>query len=275
MGTEQDKRVESLFQQAVDLPPAARSSFLDARCDGDGQVRREVELLLSHFEEAQGGFLEDGACEPIDPVTEPAACPQQIGHYRIVRKIGEGGMGVVYEALQDNPVRTVSLKILRPGLASRDLLRRFQRETEVLGRLQHAGIAHIYEAGAVELAGPGGLTTRQPFFAMEFISGRPLNEFARAHELGVRERLQLLAKVCDAVQHAHQHGVIHRDLKPANILVQEETKRRRDEETKYAGASPPPPAQTPISSTSSLRLFVSISATQDSRLRRGAAYSRR
>ncbi len=141
-----------------------------------------------------------------------ASAPFQVGRYRVVCLIGEGGMGAVYQAEQDHPRRTVALKLIKAGLASPSLLRRFKDEAEVLGRLQHPGIAQIYEAGTAETgAGP------QPFFAMEFVAGRPLTSFAAG--LGVRERLELLARVCDAVHHAHQRGIIHRDLKPANILV--------------------------------------------------------
>src|SRR5258708_5864846 len=141
-----------------------------------------------------------------------ASVPFQVGRYRVVCLIGEGGMGAVYQAEQDHPRRTVALKLIKAGLASPSLLRRFKDEAEVLGRLQHPGIAQIYEAGTAETgAGP------QPFFAMEFVAGRPLTSFAAG--LGVRERLELLARVCDAVHHAHQRGIIHRDLKPANILV--------------------------------------------------------
>ncbi len=117
-------------------------------------------------------------------------------------------MGAVYEAEQDSPRRTVALKVVRPGLASAALLKRFGHESQILGRLHHPGIAQVYEAGVAE---------GQPFFAMEFIRGQRLDEYARARTLP--ERLELMARVCDAVQHAHDQGVIHRDLKPANILV--------------------------------------------------------
>ncbi|MBI1827593.1 MAG: serine/threonine protein kinase [Planctomycetes bacterium] len=147
----------------------------------------------------------------------PAGVPQYIGRYRILRKIGEGGMGAVYEAEQERPKRTVALKVLKPGLASPELLRRFEQETQLLGRLQHPGIAQIYEAGTADAgAGP------QPFFAMEYVRGQRLTTYAKARQLGARQRLELIARVCDAVQHAHQKGVIHRDLKPGNILVMED-----------------------------------------------------
>ncbi|MBL8729026.1 MAG: serine/threonine protein kinase [Planctomycetes bacterium] len=147
----------------------------------------------------------------------PTVLPERIGTYRIVGLVGEGGMGAVYEAQQESPRRTVALKVIRPGHVTPQMLRRFEHECEVLGRLQHPGIAQIHEAGTV-LDGHG---RRLPFFAMEFIRGEELDLYARHHSLGTRERLELMARVCDAVSHAHQKGVIHRDLKPGNILVDE------------------------------------------------------
>ena len=139
-----------------------------------------------------------------------------IGRYRILRLIGEGGMGAVYEAEQDHPRRTVALKIIKSGMASPELLRRFEQESQALGRLQHPGIAQIYEAGTVDTGfGP------QPYFAMEFIRGQSPREYAEANHLNARDRLQMMVKICDAVHHAHQRGLIHRDLKPGNILVDE------------------------------------------------------
>jgi eukaryotic-like serine/threonine-protein kinase len=122
----------------------------------------------------------------------------QIGRYKITRLIGEGGMGVVYEAEQDQPRRTVALKVIKPGLASPELLRRFAQESQALGRLQHAGIAQIYEAGTAD-AGYGP----QPYFAMEFIRGETLRDYAENHHLNTRQRLEIVAKICDAVHHAH------------------------------------------------------------------------
>src|SRR5882672_9650253 len=150
-----------------------------------------------------------------------APAPQQtsiekIGRYTITRLIGEGGMGAVYEAEQDQPKRTVALKVIKPGMASPELLRRFAQESQALGRLQHPGIAQIYEAGTAD-AGYGP----QPYFAMEFIRGKGLRDNVEERHLNTRDRLEIVAKVCDAVHHAHQRGLIHRDLKPGNILVDE------------------------------------------------------
>jgi tetratricopeptide (TPR) repeat protein/predicted Ser/Thr protein kinase len=141
--------------------------------------------------------------------------PVFIGRYRIIRLIGEGGMGSVYEAEQAQPRRIVALKIIKPGFATPEHLRRFELEAQALGRLQQPGIAQIYDAGTTDTDGGP-----QPFFAMEFVRGRPLVRFADENRLHTRQRLELMAKVCDAVHHAHQHGIIHRDLKPGNILVE-------------------------------------------------------
>ncbi len=152
------------------------------------------------------------------PIPAPgSAAPARIGRYTILRVLGEGGMGTVYEAGQESPKRTVALKVIRAGYLSPELLRRFTQESQVLGRLQHPGIAQVYEAGMAK----DERGHERPFFAMEFIKGVPLTEYVNKKGLGTRERLELIAKVCDAVYHAHQKGVIHRDLKPGNILVDE------------------------------------------------------
>jgi tetratricopeptide (TPR) repeat protein len=146
----------------------------------------------------------------------PGPPPEKIGPYKILEALGAGGMGVVYRAEQEQPRRQVALKVMKPGTASGDRLRRFEHEAQVLGRLQHEGIARIYEAGTADTGhGP------QPYFAMELIQGKPLTVFADDQRLGTRERLGLIIRICQAVQYAHQKGVIHRDLKPANVLVNE------------------------------------------------------
>jgi tetratricopeptide (TPR) repeat protein/predicted Ser/Thr protein kinase len=142
--------------------------------------------------------------------------PAVIGHYRIIRLLGEGGMGAVYEAEQETPRRTIALKIIKPGFGSAGLLRRFEQEAQALGRLQHPGIAQIFEAGTADT--DWGV---QPFFAMEYIRGKTLREYARDRRLTTEQRLELMAKVCEAAHHAHQRGLIHRDLKPGNIIVDE------------------------------------------------------
>jgi serine/threonine protein kinase len=141
--------------------------------------------------------------------------PEKIGHYHVKRVIATGGMGVVYEAVQEHPRRTVALKVIKQGIASRSALRRFEYESQILARLRHPGIAQVYEAGMHD-DGSGGA----PYFAMEYVAGaKDITEYARFKNFGTRDRLRLFIKVCDAVHHGHQKGIIHRDLKPANILV--------------------------------------------------------
>jgi len=156
------------------------------------------------------------SAEPPPGLPRQSAVPGNIGRYRIIRILGEGGMGTVYEAEQDQPRRNVALKVIKASLASPALLQRFEAESQALGRLHHPGIAQIYEAGSAET--PFGL---QPFFAMELIHGQPLTQYANKRKLNLRQRLSLMIQVCDAAQHAHQRGIIHRDLKPGNILVDE------------------------------------------------------
>jgi serine/threonine protein kinase len=139
---------------------------------------------------------------------------KQVGPFRIVGPIGEGAMGIVYEAEQDRPQRRVALKIVRPGMVPPAVLRRFEQEYEFLGRLHHPGIAQIYQAGIKQTE-----YGAQPYFAMELVRGKRLDEYVRAKKPDLRERLELVAAIADAVQHAHHRGIIHRDLKPANILV--------------------------------------------------------
>ena len=223
MNAERWQRIEDLFHQAADLPPAQRSAFLDQACAGDEDLRRDVDALLAHdatqdvaMQAAVGRAVEqlpDTESETTAPVSW---MPATIGRYRILRLVAEGGMGIVYQAEQEQPRRIVALKVIKPSQATPDLLRRFDQESQALARLQHPGIAQIYEAGTADSGlGP------QPYFAMEFIRGQSLLDYAEAHGLNTRQRLELMVKICDAVHHAHQRGLIHRDLKPGNILVDE------------------------------------------------------
>lgn len=218
MDSQRLQKAEAVFHRLAELPPDERADSLTELCDGDGELRRFVERLLAHDDHGMSDFL-----EPAAPIRAKVALarandhiPTKIGRYRVLARVAEGGMGIVYKAEQDHPHRNVAMKVIRTGLATRRLLQRFEHEAEVLGRLQHPGIARIYEAGTADL----GLG-RQPYFAMEWIDGAPLNAFADARQLDVRGHLTLVADVCDAVEHAHQKGVIHRDLKPGNILVDE------------------------------------------------------
>ena len=147
--------------------------------------------------------------------------PAMVGRYRLIRPVGTGGMGVVYEAEQDRPRRRVAVKLLPPGVVSPGRLRRFELEAEVLGRLSHPGIVVAHEAGVAAVAG-----VERPFLAMEFVDGQTLGDHVRAHDPPRRQRLELLAAVCDAVNHAHRNGIVHRDLKPSNLMVDVEGRPR-------------------------------------------------
>ncbi|MEM7623312.1 MAG: serine/threonine-protein kinase, partial [Planctomycetota bacterium] len=217
-----DDQIRTIFEEALDVPTHERSRFLASRCDGDERLRAEVESLLRHassdgmvsetsaptdaFGPAVGG---SGTGVPVD-----AGDPEEVAGYKIVRKLGQGGMGVVYRAVQGAPRRTVALKLIRQHLVNERAVQRFRIETEALARLQHPGIAQLYEAGVATLP-----TGEQPYFAMEYIKGRPLMKFVSANGLDITQRLQLFTRITEAVHHAHSRGVVHRDLKPANVLV--------------------------------------------------------
>ncbi|MFH1749127.1 MAG: serine/threonine-protein kinase [Planctomycetota bacterium] len=221
MDTARYKRAEEIFHAAVSLSTEAREALLEHECTHDHELHAFVQQLLYHDSTGMGDFMRQSPVTPIDEYDAHVAptLPTHIGRYEIVRVIGEGGMGIVYEARQEHPHRTVALKAIRSGLPSRSLLRRFQHEAEILGQLQHPGIAHIYEASTAEVDGFRGAKLRQPYFAMEYVTGESLGKYADLNGLDTRKRLALFAKICDAVQHAHQKGVIHRDLKPGNIIV--------------------------------------------------------
>lgn len=215
MDTHHSDNIIDLFDAALELPADRRASFLAKACAADPAARHEIESLLGHVEHVPQTFL-SGIDQCQDP---PEGHPARIGQYEIIRTIGTGGMGIVYEALQHSPQRTVALKVLRSGVVGRDLRRRFEREAEVLARLQHPGIAHVYDAGIADAIQADGAITPIPYFAMERVPGRPLNEYLSAHSPDVEASLELFLHICDAVQHAHAKGVVHRDLKPGNIIV--------------------------------------------------------
>jgi serine/threonine protein kinase len=224
-------QVKQLFLEACALSPEQRETFLLRECASDTALLSEVRSFLEH-DQALGNrssasdLLETPDVQPASAAglpgplgsgrAPPAPLPSRIGSYRILGLLGEGGMATVYRAEQDKPRRSVALKVLKLSFVSPVGLSRFELEAELLGRLRHPCIAQVYEAATAPTpAGP------QPYFAMELVDGPSLTDFADARRLTTRQRVALLAMVCDAVHHAHQQGVIHRDLKPSNILVVE------------------------------------------------------
>ncbi len=218
------ERAKSIFDVVNELAESERAAYLDEHCGDDSELRREVEGLLE-YAGADDTFVGHRPGPGPELLAEAVITgdsfavesPQRIGEYRIVREIGHGGMGIVYEAEQSNPRRHVALKVIRSAFVTDELVRRFHHESQVLGQLDHPGIAHIYEAGSAKIG-----ERAWPFFAMELVDGRPLDAHVREASLSVADILELVARVADAVHHAHQRGIIHRDLKPANILVKVE-----------------------------------------------------
>lgn len=204
---------KEIFARALEIPAAERELFLEKAC-GDPAVRRRVASLLKAHEEA-GAFLEGspgGLPTPSGPLPLGLQAGDHVGSYRLLGKIGEGGWGIVFRAEQEAPVRRmVALKILKPGMDSGAVIKRFEAERQALAMMEHPNIARVFDAGAT----PAG----HPYFVMELVEGTRITSFCDEHHLGTVERLGLFTQVCHAVQHAHQKGVIHRDLKPSNILV--------------------------------------------------------
>jgi serine/threonine protein kinase/tetratricopeptide (TPR) repeat protein len=209
------RNLKVIFGEALDYAtPAEQAAYLDRACSGDHALRDRVEALLRAHQRA-GHFLEGKG--PYDP--DPAdAAGTELGPYRLLEPIGQGGFGIVYRAQQQQPVRRlVALKLLRPGMDGRQVIARFEAERQALALMNHSNIARVLDAGEAPPAYPGG--PPRPYFVMELVEGVPLTDFCDQERLTPRERLELFAGVCQAVQHAHQKGIIHRDLKPSNVLV--------------------------------------------------------
>ncbi|HKB40254.1 MAG TPA: serine/threonine-protein kinase, partial [Gemmataceae bacterium] len=205
---------ESIFAEAVGKPPAERAAFLDAACAADAGLRGRVEALLRAHENPDPFFSAPSphAAPTVDLPHPAERLGTAVGPYKLVEPIGEGGMGAVYLAQQQEPVRRlVALKVIKAGMDSRQVLARFEQERQALALMDHPNIAVVHDAGVTDAG--------DPYFVMEYVAGLPITKFADDQRLSLEERLHLFIQLCDAVQHAHQKGVIHRDLKPSNVLV--------------------------------------------------------
>ena len=210
MATDQVKR---FFEAALKKGRSERPAYLDGISELDPDLRNQVESLLAAYDEESyldktPGF-DSVAIRPLSRETE---VPDRVGPYRILRDIGEGGMGVVYEAVQAKPVRRkVALKLIKWGMDTKEVVARFESERQALALMNHPNIASVFDAGATDEG--------RPYFAMEYVHGIPITEYCDKHRMTIQERLELFILVCEGVQHAHHKGIIHRDIKPSNVLV--------------------------------------------------------
>src|SRR5277367_4159640 len=209
-----DHEIE-VFNVALELPAGERSAYLDRACAGDAALRRRVEELLK-ANEVSCAILEGSAPVPPGDLRSspvPAEKPgDRIGRYKLLQQIGEGGCGVVYMAEQEEPVRRrVALKVIKLGMDPKSVIARFEAERQALALIDHPNIAKVLEAGATDAG--------RPYFVMELVRGIKITDYCNENSLSTVARLELFIQVCQAIQHAHQKGIIHRDIKPSNILV--------------------------------------------------------
>ena len=203
---------EAIFSSAIQLPAGeARSAFLKAACEGNDALYERVNALISAYEHPQSD-LEPPCHETFVAQSIPEAIGTQIGPYKLREQIGSGGMGIVYVAEQTEPVRRkVALKVIKPGMDTKEVIARFEAERQALALMNHPHVARVLEAGTTDAG--------RPYFVMELVRGVPITRYCDDAQLNTRERLDLFSKVCQGVQHAHLKGIIHRDLKPGNVLV--------------------------------------------------------
>jgi tetratricopeptide (TPR) repeat protein len=204
-----------LFTEAIQLPPEERAAFLDRACAGDLDLRRRIEALLASHERA-GIFLEEPLTWELDEVrlrmTAGEKPGDRVGNCRLLQQIGEGGCGVVFLAEQEEPIRRrVALKVIKPGMDTRSVIARFEAERQALALMDHPHIAHVFDAGAT--------ASGRPYFVMELVEGLKITDYCQQHSLPLDDRLKLFTHICEAIEHAHQKGILHRDIKPSNILV--------------------------------------------------------
>src|SRR5690349_10956576 len=208
--SDQSNREKEIFEQALDITlTEERLGFLTSACGKDAALLARVQALLRADESAES-FLPERPRATVVPITEKPG--DRIGRYKLLQQIGEGGCGVVYMAEQTEPVRRrVALKVIKLGMDTKQVIARFEAERQALALMDHPNIAKVLEAGATE--------TGRPYFVMELVRGIKITEFCDEKTVPTADRLRLFTQVCQAIQHAHQKGVIHRDIKPSNILV--------------------------------------------------------
>ena len=221
-----NQKIEDVFCAAAEVAAEDRQAYLEHACACDAELRAGVDRMLSKLSGAEQFFKDVPAAVDVSEISAPpgfqdqigflsnpeAEVGKQIGPYKLLQKIGEGGCGVVYMAEQEKPVRRrVALKIIKLGMDTRSVIARFNAERQALAMMDHPNIALVLDAGAME--------TGRPYFVMELVRGTKITELSDANNYGMRQRLEMFIQVCMAVQHAHQKGIIHRDIKPSNILV--------------------------------------------------------
>ncbi|HKI02493.1 MAG TPA: serine/threonine-protein kinase [Thermoanaerobaculia bacterium] len=212
MTSDRWQQVKAVLEDVLEREEAERRAFLDAACQGDDELRREVESLLASEAEI-GDFIETPVFRIHGEDAQPLAVGQRVGAYQVVREIGRGGMGSVYlaERADQEFDQRVALKLVRRGMDTDEIVRRFRSERQILAHLDHPNIAKLFDGGTAE--------DGRPYFVMEYVEGRPIDEYCDERKLPTRERLELFRSVCSAVHFAHQNLIVHRDLKPGNILV--------------------------------------------------------
>ena len=206
-------REQQVFENAIEFADRGdRREYLESACHDDPDLRKRVEQLLAFHDSEQPLLFEP---KLRSDAQHENLIGQNIGRYVLEEEIGEGGFGIVYRAEQTDPVRrSVAIKVIKPGMDTRQVIARFESERQTLAMLEHPHIARVLDGGATDIG--------HPYFVMEFVDGTPITKYCDHHRIDIRERLRLFLRVCDAVQHAHLKGIIHRDIKPSNILVSRE-----------------------------------------------------
>src|SRR3954454_16635130 len=205
-------RVKELFSAAMEKPSAERADFLRDACAGDQGLFDEVRAMLDTHERTSAGHEGPGARIPSTLTSPSEVLGETIGPYKLLKLIGEGGMGLVYKAEQRSPVRRiVALKLIKLGMDTRQVIARFEAERQALAVMNPPNVAAVHDAGATDAG--------RPYFVMEYVPGTPITSFCDRHKYTTRQRLGLFMQACDAIQHAHTKAIIHRDVKPGNILV--------------------------------------------------------